>query len=43
MSYANVIMYGSVLPRYGDKEGKGDVIKADDPQNREAVRGILFG
>jgi hypothetical protein len=43
MSYANVIMYGSVLPSYDGKKGESDVINADDPQNREAVRGLLFG
>jgi hypothetical protein len=48
MSYANVIMYGSVLPSYDsrkDKAGKHEknVINADNPKNRDAVRKILFG
>lgn len=49
MSYANMIMYGAVLPSYKsgkkNKSGKADdneVINADDPRNREKVRRILF-
>ena len=42
MSYANMVMYGAVLPSYGgkkdNKEGKQKVIKADDPRNKEQVR-----
>lgn len=44
MSYANVIMYSSVLPSYDGKkkDKKGGepqkLIKADDPANREEVR-----
>ncbi|MDR0429366.1 MAG: hypothetical protein LBH58_02665 [Tannerellaceae bacterium] len=47
MSYANMIMYASVLPGYSDKnKGAGkdnEVINADDPKNRDKVRSILFG
>lgn len=48
MSYANMIMYGSVLPSYNDKskeaekENDDEVINADDPENREKVRRIMF-
>jgi hypothetical protein len=43
MSYANLIMYGAVIPSYNrnkDKpEEKGQkVIRADDPNSREEVR-----
>lgn len=47
MSYTNLLMYGAVLPSYDDSKGKGKGsrehkrIKADDPQNRGAVREIL--
>ncbi|MDR0385397.1 MAG: hypothetical protein LBH60_04910 [Prevotellaceae bacterium] len=49
MSYANMIMYGSVLPSYGDKkkgvdkDNDNEVINADDPKNRDKVRSIMFG
>lgn len=47
MSYANVLLYGAVLPSYDNEkteEGKSEeVIKADDPANRDKVRNILFG
>jgi len=50
MSYANIIMYGSVLPSYDNKKDKantdlnhGKVIKADDPENKDVVRDLLFG
>jgi hypothetical protein len=46
MSYANIIMYSSVLPSYNgkgkDNERKG-VIMADDPKNRDIVKNLLFG
>ena len=47
MSYANLIMYGAVIPSYDKKDKKDDgkkpvntqkVIKADDPANKEEVR-----
>lgn len=47
MSYANMLLYGAVLPSYDPKKkrdkGKGGserqkVIKADDRANREEVR-----
>lgn len=45
MSYANVVMYSAVLPSYNRKDGKNgekqDVIKADDPRNRDKVRQFL--
>ena len=47
MSYANTIMYSSVLPSYDDekseKESENKVINADDPANKEAVRNELYG
>lgn len=46
MSYANMIMYSSVLPSYNDKskqpEDSNEVINADDPANRELVRKLMF-
>ena len=52
MSYANVMMYGSVLPSYNkdDKKDKeketeeedDDVINADDPANQEKIRKLLY-
>ena len=47
LSYANIILYGAVIPQYKpkDKNGKGnkpqEVIKADDPKNRDRVRKII--
>lgn len=46
LSYANMILLGAVLPSYNPdrKSGKGDkqdVIKADDPANRGALRTFL--
>lgn len=48
LSYVNMIMYGAVLPQYKShsKDGKQggkreEVIKADDPANRDRVREIL--
>ena len=46
MSYAYMVMYSEVLPSYNHKGGKDgekqqDVIKADDPSNREKVRQFL--
>lgn len=51
MSYVNVIMYGAVLPSYHSKKdsdkgiNKGgkeqEIVKADDPMNRERVRKFL--
>lgn len=49
MSYANMIMYGAVLPSYKShkknetgKAGDNEKINADDPRNRDKVRQILF-
>lgn len=53
VSYANVILYGAVLPSYNsrkkedsrkgiDKDGKPHkVVKADDPRNAEKIRKYL--
>lgn len=46
MSYANLILYGAVLPSYESEtknKKKADeepqhIIKADDPKNRDEVR-----
>lgn len=45
MSYANMVLYGAVLPSYHAKDKgaggtgkKQEVIKADDPKNKEKVR-----
>lgn len=51
MSYANMILYSSVLPSYQSKKSKDsgkkgkdeDVIDADDPKNKELVKNALFG
>lgn len=45
MSYVNMVMYGKVLPHYGDKDKKKgeEVINADDPKNRDKVREIISG
>jgi hypothetical protein len=42
MTYANLVLFQSVIPN-SDNSEKKDVIKADDPANREKVRQILFG
>lgn len=47
LSYVNLIMLGAVLPSYGSRKAKagrhddGDVIRADDPRNRERVRAFF--
>lgn len=49
MSYANMIMYGAVLPSFKSskdkkpdkQEAKQEVIKADDPRNNARVRQIM--
>lgn len=50
MSYANLMLYCATLPSYEGKEkdekeknDDNEVIKADDPKNREKTRQILFG
>ncbi len=45
MSYANMIMYGAVLPSYSDKkkEKNQEIIKADNPTNNARVRKIIDG
>lgn len=50
MSYANMIMYGAVLPSYKSSKknatskvgNDNEMINADDPRNRDKVRRILF-
>jgi hypothetical protein len=45
MSYANTILYGSVLLS-GDEETKKSgekLINADDPKNRDEIRKELYG
>lgn len=45
LSYTNLIMLGAVIPSYDkgkDKEEKEqDVIKVDDPRNKERVKEIF--
>ena len=42
MSYANLVMYSSVLPHYGDsKKGNGETINADDPRNKNALKDLF--
>lgn len=46
MSYVNMIMFGAVIPNYNSqKKGKGEkeqeIIKVDDPKNRERVKEIF--
>jgi len=50
VSYANVLLYLRTLPDYGyesknrkDKKGRGEVINADDPANRDKIEKLLFG
>lgn len=44
MSYPNLILYNAVLPSYNPKDKSGgsdrgqEVIKADDPRNKERVK-----
>ncbi len=45
LSYANLIMYGAVLPTFGRDRShrqEEEVINADDPGNRDRVRSIIF-
>ena len=42
MSYANMILYSSVLPTFDDKKEE-EAINADDPANKEAVHKELYG
>ena len=45
LSYVNMIMYGAVLPSYSSKKTSDksdkDIVKADDPKNRDKVRKFL--
>ena len=38
MTYANIILYSSVLPNYGGEEEKKKGINADDPKNRNWLK-----
>lgn len=42
MSYANLLMYSSVIPGYEDEE-KEEVIDADDPRNQEKINKLFYG
>jgi len=44
MSYANLILYSSVLPGYDDdkKAEEEEIINADDPKNVKKVREALY-
>jgi len=44
MSYINLLLYNSVLPSYKskDKDDGDNVLKADDPKNRDYVHNIMF-
>ena len=43
MSYANMVMYSSVLPGHDDAKPKEDeVISGDDPANVERINKLLF-
>lgn len=41
LSYANLVLYSSVLPSYDDEKDE-DVINADDPRNKEKIRKLLY-
>lgn len=44
MSYANLLMYGAVIPSYrGRGAGDSEPIDADDPRNQALVREALAG
>lgn len=48
MSYVNLVMFNAVLPSYNRKKDKTtdkpqNVIKADDPRNKDKVRQFLNG
>jgi pyruvoyl-dependent arginine decarboxylase (PvlArgDC) len=43
MTYANLVMYSSVLPSSDDEEEKEEVtINADDPKNKDLINHELF-
>lgn len=41
LSYANLVLYSSVLPGYDDEKGD-EVINADDPKNKQKIRELLY-
>ncbi len=49
ISYENFLLYSAAIPSYGgkkktNKEGKSnEVIKADDPKNKDLVKAIING
>lgn len=49
ISYENFLLYSAAIPSYSvkrktDKEGRtSEVIKADDPKNRDLVKAIING
>jgi hypothetical protein len=43
VSYANLILYSSVLPSSDDEEEKEEeIINADDPKNKDLINHELF-
>ena len=50
MSYQNFLLYSVVIPSYGGTEDKkkknrdnGEIIRADDPKNKDLVKAIING
>lgn len=50
ISYENFLLYSAAIPSYGvtkkktNKDGKSnEVIKADDPKNKDLVKAIING
>ncbi len=43
MSYQNFLLYGAVIPGYGDEGRKADneTIRVDDPKNRDRVNELI--
>lgn len=41
MSYANMVLYSSVLPSYSTEKEQEETIDADDPENKELINQIL--
>jgi hypothetical protein len=42
LSYANLVLYSSVLPSYDDEKEDDEIINADDPRNKEKIRKLLY-
>ena len=44
ISYTNLIMYSATIPSYDSGERKKqDIVKADDPKNKDKVHSIIEG